>query len=248
MYISAQQFVHDVPEILQPYPKMAEKHFLLDVDGVCLDWEHHFMNWATQVKGMKINILESDYGLDKRLGITREEADKLVLEFNNSSWISFLPPLRDAKKWIPKIHEDFGFKFTFITSMSLNTEPLMWRVENLIENFGKGLMQDVISLDTGAPKDEVLSLYKDTDCYWVEDKPSNWELGNELGLHSLLMAHDYNKSHHLAAAEQDALVVNWAQIYDIVKEIHDSSLIHILLDEDNDHEVASYMHNLGRMP
>ena len=247
MYISAQQFVHDVPEILQPYPKMAEKHFLLDVDGVCLDWEHHFMNWTTQVKGMKIDILESDYGLDKRLGITREEADKLVLEFNNSSWISFLPPLRDAKKWIPKIHEDFGFKFTFITSMSLNTEPLMWRVENLIENFGKGLMQDVISLDTGAPKDEVLSLYKDTDCYWVEDKPSNWELGQELGLHSLLMAHDYNKSHHLAAAKENALVVNWEHIYEEVKATHRAQLAHMVFFDQESQLIYPYMNNCGRL-
>ena len=50
----------------------------------------------------------------------------------------------------------------------------------------------MVCLDTGADKDEALEQYRNSDCYWIEDKPQNADLGLAIGLNSLLIAHGFN--------------------------------------------------------
>jgi hypothetical protein len=68
-------------------------------------------------------------------------------------------------------------------------------------------------LETGADKNEALEPYRDSGCWWVEDKPENAEVGHELGLKSILMEHGHNMSH---ANEQIPVVKNWREIYEII--------------------------------
>jgi hypothetical protein len=82
---------------------------------------------------------------------------------------------------------------------------------NLHKLFGNAI-ENVICLATGADKDEALAPYKDSGMFWIEDKPSNADLGHQLGLRSILIEHGFNM-HHQCSYD---IVKNWKQIYDIV--------------------------------
>jgi FMN phosphatase YigB (HAD superfamily) len=72
---------------------------------------------------------------------------------------------------------------------------------------------DVVCLDTGADKDEILAEYgaKYTDNYWIEDKPENVQAGINAGLKGILVEHGHNM------VEPKGIVVkNWEEIYNLV--------------------------------
>ena len=85
-----------------------------------------------------------------------------------------------------------GYKFHCITSLSTNRYAQKLRVQNLELLFGKELWEDFTFLPCGADKDKELAKFKDTNCFWIEDKPKNAQVGLDMGLDSLLIAHEHN--------------------------------------------------------
>ena len=131
--------------------------------------------------------------------------------FNESATIRKLPPLRDAMKYVKKLHEEHGYVFHAVTSLSNDQYAQHLRTKNLIELFGPTAFEKYVYLDTGADKDEALAEYKDTGCFWVEDKPENAIVGKNLGLNSYLIAHDFN-----AYVKDIPRVQNWKELYEII--------------------------------
>lgn len=78
--------------------------------------------------------------------------------------------------------------------------------------FGASVFEKYVYLDTGADKDDVLLEYKDTNCWWIEDKPENVDTGINLGLDGILVSHDHNRNYTGSAK----IVTNWKEIYNIV--------------------------------
>lgn len=187
-----------------------EKVILTDADGVLLDWEYAFDYWMQRhdypVVTPGVYKMEQKYGLDKKDG------KRLIKMFNESAWIRKLAPFKDAIKYVRKLHEEHGYIFHCISSLSNDEYSQHLRTKNLRELFGDTVFEKYVYLDTGADKDEILELYKDTDCYWIEDKPENADLGMKLGLDSLLMKHCHNADYKGPAR----MVANWRQVYDIV--------------------------------
>lgn len=169
---------------------MKENIILVDCDGVLCDWEYSFTHFLLH-KGYKTKDT-SEYNVGKRFGITKEEGRKLVEEFNDSAAIAFLPPLRDAVYYMKRLNMLHGYKFHCITSLSKNRYAQKLRIQNLELLFGKELFDEYIILDCGADKDDALLPYANSDCWWIEDKPKNAELGASYGLQSILVAHDHN--------------------------------------------------------
>ena len=192
---------------------MKENVILTDVDGVLLNWEYAFAIWMEQhgfepVPGGTLN-----YKIGERYNISNNQGHKLIKMFNESAAIGFLPPLRDAMHYVKLLHERHGYVFHAITSLSLNLNAGKLREMNLCKLFGETVFEKVVCLDTGADKDEALEKYKDTGCFWVEDKPENAELGNKLGLSSILMEHGFNMHYY---HNDIPIVKNWREIYDII--------------------------------
>lgn len=189
---------------------MKDKVLLVDCDGVLLDWEYAFDQW---MKRHGYTIKETgNYMMDVKYGLERAETKRLVRMFNESAWIRKLPPLRDAMKYVRKLHVEHGYIFHAITSLSNDQYAQHLRTKNLREMFGDTVFEKYVYLDTGADKDEVLAEYEGTGCYWVEDKPENVDCGIEFGLDGILMLHDHNKEYI-----GDARVVkNWKEIYEFV--------------------------------
>ena len=74
--------------------------------------------------------------------------------------------------------------------------------------------KDVVCLDTGADKDEILKEYgeKYKGNYWIEDKPENLDWGIDAGLNGILIEH----GHNIDYKGQGTVVKNWEEIYKLI--------------------------------
>ena len=183
------------------------KTILVDADGVLLDWVYSFRGWMNR-HGYEI-VVPGTYRMDECYGLSRDEGKKLGRMFNESATIRKVPPLRDAVKYVRKLHEEHGYVFRVISSLSNDEYAHRLRTKNLIELFGPTVFESYVYLDTGADKDEALEPYRDSGCIWVEDKPENADLGVKLGLDSYLMSHPHNTDYVGSAT----CVNNWKEIY-----------------------------------
>jgi FMN phosphatase YigB (HAD superfamily) len=194
--------------------QMKEKVILVDCDGVLLDWVYAFTQWMDR-HGYELDPnADKIYSINQRYNISKDEGKRLVRMFNESAVIRKLPPLRDAMKYVRKLHEQHGYVFHAITSLSNDQYAQHLRTKNLIELFGPTPFEKYVYLDTGADKDEALEEYRDTGCYWIEDKPENCDVGIEMGLESLLIAHEHNANYKGSALR----VQNWKEIYKVITE------------------------------
>lgn len=187
---------------------IADKVILVDCDGVLLDWEYAFDQWMKRHGYHK--EFDQVYDMSVSYSMKRADIKRLIRMFNESATIRKLPPLRDAIKYVRKIHEEKGIVFHAITSLSNDEYAQHLRTKNLCELFGPTTFERYVYLDTGADKDEALAEYKDSGCLWVEDKIANAEVGRDLGLRSVLMRHGFNDSYH---NDDIPLVNDWADLY-----------------------------------
>jgi FMN phosphatase YigB (HAD superfamily) len=189
---------------------MKDKLILTDADGVLFDWEYSFDQW---MKRHEYKVVETGhYQMDRKYGLEKKETMRLIRMFNESAWIRKLPPLRDAIHYVKKLHQEHGFIFHCITSLSNDDYSQHLRTKNLREMFGDTVFEKYVYLDTGADKDEVLKEYRESGCYWIEDKPQNVDTGIELGLDGILMMHEHNKEYNGTAD----VVRNWKEIYELI--------------------------------
>ena len=192
-----------------------EKIILTDCDGVCLDWEFAFHQWMESHGHMLLDA--RDYQVTNMYGINKDVAKTLVRTFNESAAIGFLPPLRDAQYYIKLLHEKHQYKFIAITSLSLDPHAIKLRERNLAKLFGPNTFKEIVCLDCGADKDEVLKEYgqKYPWHWWIEDKPENVDKGIEHGLLGMLMKHGHNLEYKGIAKT----MLNWEHIYNhIIQE------------------------------
>ena len=192
--------------------KTNPKTILVDADGVLLDWEYAFSVWMEQHGHVKQQGSEFIYDIGEQYGITKPQAKQLVKIFNESAAIGFLPPLRDAMFYVKRLHEEHGYRFHCITSLSLDPNAGKLREMNLRKLFGKTAFERVVCLDTGADKTQALEPYRNTGLWWIEDKPENADVGYNMGLRSVLMEHGHNMNHECPYP----VVKNWREIYAIV--------------------------------
>jgi hypothetical protein len=187
--------------------KKYHKVVLTDIDGVVLNWGYAFDVWM-QEKGYTVKNSDA-YDVGEIYGIERSESKKMVRLFNESAAIGFLPPLRDAMHYIKKLHEEHGYVFHAITSLSKDPNAQKLRTQNLQKLFGETVFEKFIYLDTGADKDVELGEYEGKDYVWIEDKVENAECGATFGLDSILMEHGFNMDN-----EEFPLMKNWKEIYE----------------------------------
>jgi hypothetical protein len=109
------------------------------------------------------------------------------------------------------LHEEFGYKFHAITSLSLDPNAQKLREMNLHKLFGPTAFERIVCLDTGADKDEALAEYKDSGYYWIEDKWANAEAGYKAGLRCIVLEHGHNMHEY---HPEITILKNWKSIFD----------------------------------
>jgi FMN phosphatase YigB (HAD superfamily) len=171
-----------------------DKVILTDCDGVLLNWAYAFKTWMFS-KGYKVKYPEMRdvYGVQALYDLEEKQETSLIQEFNSSAAMGFLPPQRDAIHYVRKLHEDEGYVFHCITSMSADRNAHALRKMNLRKLFGPNVFERFIFLDTMEPKNEVLKQYEGSGYLWVEDHLENACAGRALGLDSVLIGHGYNQ-------------------------------------------------------
>jgi hypothetical protein len=190
---------------------MKNKIILTDADGVLLDWEYAFDVYMQQHGFNKQEGGNLKYNIGSRYGIDTEQGKRLIKIFNESAHMGFLPPLRDAMFYVKRLHEEHGYVFHCITSLSKDENAQELRRMNLRKLFGATAFEKFIFLDTGADKDQVLEQYLNSGLWWIEDKIVNCQVGTSIGLKSLLMEHGHNMDYEHPEIPR---VKNWKDIYE----------------------------------
>lgn len=191
---------------------MEDKLILVDADGVLLNWEWAFDMWMQEHGHRKQAGYQFKYNIGKRYGIENDTAVKLIKTFNESAAIGFLPPLRDAIHYVRKLHEEHGYIFHCITSLSLDRNAGRLRRMNLEKLFGETVFGEIVCLDTGADKDQALEKYRNSECWWIEDKVDNALVGKNMGLRSIIIEHGHNMDY----SGDIPIAKNWQEVYNIV--------------------------------
>lgn len=185
---------------------------LTDCDGVLLNWRDPFDTWMMRQHGIYANGDVTVYDQVMRYDLPPDTIKGYIRQFNNSADIGFLPPLYDSVKYVKKLHEEHGYMFCVITSLSLNPNAQELRTQNLKRIFG-GVFTEFVYLDTGADKDDVLMTYSNyyEGAYWLEDKVKNAQVGLKYGLESILMKHIHLKNEDTGSIP---VMGSWKELYE----------------------------------
>jgi uncharacterized HAD superfamily protein len=201
----------------------SNRIILTDVDGVLLEWEHHFTKWMLQrtlfdERGARYHphrLLpdkENTYEMAERFGVTKTEIRKHIREFNRSAWMGTQRPMLESQTWVKLLAAE-GWTLIPITSQTSDIPAQQLRKRRLGELFGDHVFINYHILGTGADKDSALAEFHNTGLYWVEDKPNNAVAGLKYGLKPILIDHPYNRDFE---HPEIIRVSNWKQIHEIV--------------------------------
>ena len=183
--------------------------YSIDVDGVLLNWEDAFTSWMA--KRDYTPKVENQYSQNIRYDISKEESNALVTMFNDSAWMGWLRPLRDAVITLPKFKEA-GYEFECITRLSddyypLNLDSIIYMI--LQNNIGK-----CICLEQGGDKDEILKEYEPGH-WWIEDKPENCEAGLKAGHNVIIMSRPIMNIMIIPLVFR---VNSWSEIFELITQ------------------------------
>ena len=196
---------------------------LTDVDGVLLEWEHHFTKWMLQrtlfdERGARYHPFrllpnkENTYEMAERFGLTVDEVRKQIREFNRSAWMGTQRPMFESQTWVKLLAAE-GWTLIPITSQTSDIPAQQLRKKRLGELFGEHVFTNYHILGTGADKDSALAEFHGTGLYWVEDKPKNALAGLKYGLKPIIIDHPYNRDFE----HPDIIrVSNWKEIHELV--------------------------------
>ena len=201
----------------------SNRIILTDVDGVLLEWEHHFTKWMLQrtlfdERGARYHPYrllpnkENTYEMAERFGLTVTEIRKEIREFNRSAWMGTQRPMMESQTWVKLLAAE-GWTFIPITSQTSDIPAQQLRKRRLGELFGDHVFTNYHILGTGADKDSALSEFHNTGLYWVEDKPKNAVAGLKYGLKPILIDHPYNRDFNHPEVIR---VSNWKEIHQIL--------------------------------
>jgi len=158
----------------------------------------------------------NNYNIGKRFGISDSEAMVVAETFNRSRHIEYLQPHKDAVEYTQKLH-DLGFQFIVITGFTDDPGARRHREINLLNNFGPIFSElHCMSLRNHESKELLLSEWRDSGLYWIEDHAKNAVTGARLGLKTILIDQLYNRT---LSEEDESLVKRtklsnpWEQIY-----------------------------------
>jgi uncharacterized HAD superfamily protein len=204
-------------------PTSNNRIILTDVDGVLLEWEHHFTKWVLQKSYFDehgnryyphklLPNKQNTYEMAERFGVTKNEIRALIREFNRSAWMGTQRPMLESQTWVKLLSAE-GWTFIPITSQTSDIPAQQLRKRRLGELFGNHVFTNYHILGTGADKDSALAEFHDTGLYWVEDKPNNAIAGLKYGLKPILIDHPYNKDF----SHPDIIrVSNWKDIHSLL--------------------------------
>ena len=134
------------------------KILLTDVDGVVLNWSDHFNKYLKQYHPEVSLMNPTTFSQTEDIG-------KLIKGFNQTAWIGFLEPFRDAQQVLPQFKKK-GWTIVTCTSMGTDQYANALRKQNMEQLF-PDIFDRIDIIPFMSPKNEWLSQYKDSGyCMW----------------------------------------------------------------------------------
>lgn len=170
---------------------MVKPYLLLDIDGVCLDWETGLTNF---MKDNMRHIIEPKfldehaYELSNRFGISKDEANSLVWDFHYSEEFENLHPFDGVVDSILKLNQKYDC--VAITACGSDSIITAARTKNLKKCFGDAFVA-IHCVDLFSEKRKFLEKYPPS--HWVEDHAQNAQMGLLYGHQCWLINAPYNK-------------------------------------------------------
>ena len=199
-----------------------EKILISDVDGVLCFWEVEFEKFITKKGYPKIKGTDNEYSMSIRHGISAINAQNFIKEFNEGDYIANLKPFADSVEYVTKLAK-LGFRFIVVTSLSDLSSAKAYRTQNLINLFGD-VFDEIVCLEMGASKANVLMRWADTKYFWIEDHMRQAEAGYEAGLRPILINHPYNSHYTTDLFLKVSHITPWKEIYNIVCKDYEISI------------------------
>lgn len=191
-----------------------DKIILTDADGVLVNWDKGFNDFATS-RGLTFNPEKADeYNVALRYNISHEHGQELVTEFNTSDHISRLEPMADSVKYVKQLSE-LGFKFIVVTSISDDPSAKVNRAINLKNLFGD-VFTELHCLQMGSSKYDALARWGGSGYFWIEDHMRQAESGYEQGLRPILITHPYNQHYSTDLFPRVSKYRPWEEIFKII--------------------------------
>lgn len=164
---------------------------IVDCDGVLLNWRDSFNRWAYrhQFVAEIDQWPRKDYSPPQMLGGVEH---KLMEVFNQTHFVSKLPPIEGAIEAIQAIHRA-GYALRVVTAFSDEYESMVLRQQNLNNVFGN-VFEEIVCLPIGSSKAAYLRR-QPKDSYFIEDSAHHLEEALEVGFEPGrlgLISQDYN--------------------------------------------------------
>jgi FMN phosphatase YigB (HAD superfamily) len=171
---------------------MKNPYLLLDVDGVCLDWQAGIWQYAQTHHAHLIKHDQTDphaRDLVSWLKISHDEANALLWDFHYDESFEQLKPLPGTVAAIAR----FVDKYKLVAITSCGDDPIISaaRKRNLQWAFGRAFTE-IHCLNMSYSKKPLLCSYAPT--HWVEDHVKNALLGLECGHTCWLVDCAYNRN------------------------------------------------------
>lgn len=182
---------------------MVDTVILLDIDGVCLNWEKGLVNYMEQhlphVADAGV-FDEHAFDLAPRYGISSREANQLVWDFHHHRGFAELEPMPGATQAIEMLRK-VG-KLVAITACGTTDRVQHMRQENLKSCFGN-VFSEIYCTNNFEEKRGYLKNYPPG--FWVEDHIKNAITGAECGHKSYLISalHNQKDWHPLVTRVKD---------------------------------------------
>jgi len=191
---------------------------LTDVDSVLLSWDDVFRDWMRENGHTRVQT--GIYAIHDSSDIVESRAMAAVEEFNNSEAIGQLPPFRDAVEGVAALNA-MGYTFDAITAFGTDPVAIQRRQANLDRVFGAHVWDQLICTELTGTKDPELAAYAGTGYYWIDDMPSNCDVGVKHGLRVIIMDHPHNQWYDNPQVKRASC---WQDIVKYIKESsqHDS--------------------------
>lgn len=192
---------------------MADTAILLDIDGVCLNWEQGLEDYLQAHLPHMADARVFDhhaFDLASRYNISSEEANQLVWDFHHHTSFGDLLPMPGAMEAIQ--HLTHLGKLVAITACGTTDRIQNLRIQNLKKCFGISF-SEIYCTNDFAEKRGYLTNY--APGFWVEDHMTNAIMGAELGHKSFLVSARYNISYDHDLVTR---VGNLSEAADLIRE------------------------------
>ena len=171
---------------------MVKPNLLLDIDGVCLNWEKGllaFINTHAPNSSATKVLDEHAYDLSSRYGIDTNIANALIWDFHYDQSFASLEPLPGVTDAIQQLSKKYSL--VAITACGIETEIVQSRTKNLEDCFGP-VFENVYCVQGFNDKRNYLKQYQPS--HWVEDHTNNAAMGLEYNHQCWLINAPYNQS------------------------------------------------------